>query len=103
MKEGICISMKDADQQRTKIEIPIWVIGDFANMDDMYEEYEIISKEPYHAKIIFDKNKRVEIECSLISPDNLERFYFLIVLTQALDFIKYKKIITSFLKFLRKC
>lgn len=58
MKEGICISMKDADQQRTKIEIPIWVIGDFANMDDMYEEYEIISKEPYHAKIIFDKKTK---------------------------------------------
>ncbi|MDR7002004.1 hypothetical protein [Neobacillus niacini] len=58
MKEGICISMKNADQQRTKIEIPIWVIGDFANMDDMYEEYEMISKEPSHAKIVFDKKTK---------------------------------------------
>jgi hypothetical protein len=58
IKEGICISLKDADHQRGKIEIPIWVIGDFANMDDMYEEYEQIASEPCHAKIIFDKKTK---------------------------------------------
>jgi hypothetical protein len=58
LKEGICIALKDADVQRTKIEIPIWVIGDFANMDDMYEEYEEMSHEPCHAKLIFDKKTR---------------------------------------------
>jgi hypothetical protein len=55
IKEGICISLKDADHQRGRIEIPVWVIGDFDNMDDMYEEYEQISHKTCHAKIIFDK------------------------------------------------
>lgn len=58
IKEGICISLRDADHQRGRIEIPIWVIGDFANMDDMVEEYEQISSKPYHAKIIFDKKTK---------------------------------------------
>jgi hypothetical protein len=58
IKEGICISMKDADHQRTKIEIPIWVVGDFANMDDMSEEYRQVAKQPCHAKIIFDKKSK---------------------------------------------
>ncbi|MDP4171874.1 MAG: hypothetical protein Q8906_14780, partial [Bacillota bacterium] len=58
MKEGICISIRDAIHQRGRVEIPIWVIGDFANMDDMYEEYEQINKEECHAKIIFDKKTK---------------------------------------------
>lgn len=58
LKEGICISLRDADQQRSRVEIPIWVIGDFANMDDMYEEYEQISSDSCHAKIIFDKKTK---------------------------------------------
>jgi hypothetical protein len=58
IKEGICISLKDADHQRSRIEIPIWVIGDFANMDDMYEEYEQIAGKTCHAKIIFDKKTK---------------------------------------------
>ncbi|MDP4086419.1 MAG: hypothetical protein Q8934_17675 [Bacillota bacterium] len=58
IKEGICISLKDADHQRGRVEIPIWVIGDFANMDDMYEEYEEISTKVCHAKIIFDKKTK---------------------------------------------
>lgn len=58
IKEGVCISLRDVDHQRGKIEIPIWVIGDYANMDDMYEEYEQISTETCHAKIIFDKKTK---------------------------------------------
>lgn len=58
MKEGICISLRDAEQQRTKIEIPIWIMGDFDNMDDMYEEYEQIVHKPYYAKLIFDKKTK---------------------------------------------
>ncbi|MFB5197976.1 hypothetical protein ACE198_24265 [Neobacillus sp. KR4-4] len=58
IKEGICISLRDSDHQRTRIEIPIWVIGDFANMDDMVEEYEQVSSKPCHAKIIFDKKTK---------------------------------------------
>lgn len=58
IKEGICISLRAADRQRTRIEIPIWVMGDFSNMDDMYEDYELISKHPCHAKLIFDKKTK---------------------------------------------
>jgi hypothetical protein len=58
IKEGICISLRDIDLQRNRLEIPIWVIGDFASMDDMYEEYEQIVGEPPHAKIIFDKKAK---------------------------------------------
>ncbi|MBT2689169.1 hypothetical protein J7I93_13330 [Bacillus sp. ISL-47] len=58
MKEGAVLSLKDIDQNRVRIEIPIWLIGDFANMDDMYDEYESIVKEPCEAKIVFDKKTR---------------------------------------------
>lgn len=58
IKEGICISLRDIDHQRNRLEIPIWVIGDFASMDDMYEEYEQILGENCHAKIIFDKKTK---------------------------------------------
>lgn len=58
MKEGFVISFKDIIQNRSGIEIPIWIIGDYANMDDMYEEYESILKEPCGAKLVFDKKSR---------------------------------------------
>ncbi|MCL6570753.1 MAG: hypothetical protein K6T88_03600 [Bacillus sp. (in: Bacteria)] len=58
IKEGMCISLRDINHQRGRIEIPIWVIGDFANMDDMVDEYEQISLKPCHAKIIFDKKTK---------------------------------------------
>lgn len=58
MKEGAVLSIKDIEQNRVRIEIPIWIIGDFANMDDMYDEYEAIVKEPCEAKIVFDKKTR---------------------------------------------
>ncbi|WP_370460174.1 hypothetical protein [Cytobacillus firmus] len=58
MKEGAVLSIKDIEQNRVRIEIPIWIIGDFANMDDMYDEYEAIVKEPCEAKIVFDKKTK---------------------------------------------
>ncbi|MGD6878925.1 hypothetical protein [Bacillus infantis] len=58
MREGAVISIRQTDQNRARIEIPIWVIGDFANMDDMYEEYESIAKEKCEAKLVFDKKTR---------------------------------------------
>jgi hypothetical protein len=58
MKEGVVLSLKGVIQNRFKLEIPMWVIGDFANMDDMYEEYEKNEKRAYEAKLIFDKKVR---------------------------------------------
>lgn len=59
MKEGVLLSIKDAEQSRVKMEVPIWVIGDFADMDDMYEEYESVVNQPCEAKLVFDKKSRV--------------------------------------------
>lgn len=58
MKEGMLLSVRDAEQTRNKIEIPIWVIGDYMNMDDMYEEYEKISKGKCDASLVFDKKTK---------------------------------------------
>lgn len=58
MKEGVLLSIKDIEQNRAKIEIPIWAIGDFADMDDMFEEYKNIVKNPCEAKLVFDKKSR---------------------------------------------
>ncbi|SHS46816.1 Uncharacterised protein [Mycobacteroides abscessus subsp. abscessus] len=58
MKEGILLSFKDAVQSRTKIEVPIWVIGDYMNMDDMFEEYEKLSKTKFDATLTFDKKTK---------------------------------------------
>lgn len=55
MKEGILISFRDMKQTRTSIEIPIWILGDFINMDDMYEEYMRIANTRYNCKLFFDK------------------------------------------------
>jgi hypothetical protein len=41
-----------------KLEIPIWVLGDFDNMDDMYEEYEKNAKQKSDALLVFDKKLR---------------------------------------------
>lgn len=58
MKEGALFSIRDIEQSRTTVDVPIWVLGDFDNMDDMYEEYEKIRKRRPDAKLIFDKKNR---------------------------------------------
>jgi hypothetical protein len=58
MKEGILISIHDTEQTRTSVEVPVWILGDFDNMDDMYEEYEKVVKGKYDAKLVFDKKTR---------------------------------------------
>lgn len=39
LSEGVVFSLKHAIQTRVKVEIPVWVVGDFINMDDMLEQY----------------------------------------------------------------
>ncbi|MBA4536862.1 hypothetical protein H1Z61_06835 [Bacillus aquiflavi] len=58
IKEGTVISLKKALQNRNRIEIPMWVIGDFANMDDMYEVYEQESNHECDAKLVFDRKSK---------------------------------------------
>lgn len=59
MKEGIVISLEKAAQNRNLLEIPLWVVGDFINMDDMYEEYRDREKQAkWDAKIVFNRKSR---------------------------------------------
>lgn len=58
MQEGLAISLEKATQNRNKIEIPLWVVGDFVNMDHMYEQYEVQSKGSSDAKLVFDRKVR---------------------------------------------
>ncbi|ASV67275.1 MULTISPECIES: hypothetical protein [Cytobacillus] len=56
MKEGLVISFEQSEQTRTKINIPLWTVGDFTNMDDMYDEFEAMRKEATpDARLVFDK------------------------------------------------
>lgn len=59
MKEGLVISLSDCEQTRAKISIPLWSIGDFTNMDEMYDEFAATSAQsPCEAMLVFDKKTR---------------------------------------------
>ncbi|HZG73563.1 MAG TPA: hypothetical protein VEY51_18650 [Chondromyces sp.] len=58
MREGMVISLAKTSQTRTKIEIPVWVIGDYINMDEMYEDYRINTQNPPDGHFEFDKRSR---------------------------------------------
>ncbi|WP_121610255.1 hypothetical protein [Mesobacillus foraminis] len=55
LKEGAVFSLKNVEQNRNRMEVPIWIIGDFSNMDDMYEEFSQAGKKPCDGKLVFDK------------------------------------------------
>lgn len=56
MKQGIVFSIEKTVRNRQMIEVPAWIIGDFYDMDAMYEEYEQLhdQRKP-DAKIVFDR------------------------------------------------
>lgn len=58
MREGAVFSLQSAEHNRNRIEIPIWVIGDFDRMDDIFDEFERMKKEVCDAKLVFDKKTR---------------------------------------------
>jgi hypothetical protein len=58
MKEGMVIAVEQAIQSRGKIEIPIWVIGDYFNMDEMYEDYVQMKKMPANGLIVYDRKSK---------------------------------------------
>ena len=58
MKEGIIFSIEKAEHSRTKIEIPVWVMGDLENIDELYEEYQNLLTQPLDGKIVFDRKSR---------------------------------------------
>ncbi|GIN86553.1 oxalate:formate antiporter [Heyndrickxia sporothermodurans] len=58
MKEGMIISIERAVHTRTTVEIPIWVIGDYYDMDEMLDEYEFLNSRPLDGKIVFDRKAK---------------------------------------------
>jgi len=54
-KEGAVFSLKKVEQNRNRVDIPLWVIGDFTNMDDMFDEYLQAGSNPPDGRLVFDK------------------------------------------------
>ncbi|WP_239094461.1 hypothetical protein [Bacillus sp. B15-48] len=54
-KEGAVFSLKDIEQNRVRLEIPLWIIGDYTNMDDMYDEFSQARLKPADERLVFDK------------------------------------------------
>ncbi|MCJ7842182.1 hypothetical protein MUB24_14980 [Lederbergia sp. NSJ-179] len=56
MKEGIVISLGKSNRNRSVLEIPIWLVGDFYDMDTMTTEYELImeTNQP-DGKLVLDR------------------------------------------------
>jgi len=54
-KEGAVFSLKKVEQNRNRLDIPLWVIGDFTNMDDMFDEYVLAGNNPPDGRLVFDK------------------------------------------------
>ncbi len=58
MTEGMAISFKHIQQTRNRLEIPIWVLGDFFNMDDMMDRFEENKSQLPDAKIIYQRKTK---------------------------------------------
>lgn len=58
MKEGLVISLAKTSQSRTKVEVPVWVVGDFINMDEVFDEYTNRCSQPPDGHFEFDKKTR---------------------------------------------
>jgi hypothetical protein len=58
LKEGMVISLEKAVLTRGKIEIPIWVIGDYYDMDEMAEDYKQIRKLPANGLLSYDRKTK---------------------------------------------
>ena len=56
--EGAVFSISGISQNRSRVEIPLWVIGDYVNMDEVYDEYMNAKNQSPAAMLIFDKKQR---------------------------------------------
>jgi hypothetical protein len=58
MEEGIVFSFNQVQQSRSRLEIPAWVVGDFADMDDMIEGYKDVKHKDPSALIIYQRKTK---------------------------------------------
>lgn len=55
MKEGIVFSFDKVTSDRLKMEVPIWVVGDFMDSDEMYDEYLQQSRRAPDGRLVLDR------------------------------------------------
>lgn len=58
MAEGIVFSFEQIEQTRNRIEIPMWIIGDYIDVDDMVDSYIEHNQMEPDAKLIFIKKTK---------------------------------------------
>ncbi|MFJ7756421.1 hypothetical protein ACQKGI_23910 [Peribacillus muralis] len=58
LAEGLVFSFRDVRYSRAKIEIPIWVVGDYLNMDEMQEDFSKQDKEDPDVFISFSRKEK---------------------------------------------
>lgn len=55
MCEGLAFSLEKVTVDRQRAVIPIWVIGDFQDMDEMVEEFEVRSRRAPAGRLVLDR------------------------------------------------
>ncbi|WP_285769485.1 hypothetical protein [Peribacillus sp. SI8-4] len=58
LAEGMVISFRDVKYSRAKIEVPIWVVGDYLNMDEMQEDFSDRNSEMPDLFITFSRKEK---------------------------------------------
>ncbi|MGE6379640.1 hypothetical protein [Peribacillus muralis] len=58
LAEGLVFSFRDVRYSRAKIEIPIWVVGDYLNMDEMQEDFSKQNKGEPDVFISFSRKEK---------------------------------------------
>ncbi|MGM9929553.1 MAG: hypothetical protein ACI35P_16570 [Bacillus sp. (in: firmicutes)] len=58
MVEGMVLSFEKISQTRNRLEVPVWVIGDYMNTDDIVEQYAEGKKNEPDAKLIYTRKTK---------------------------------------------
>ena len=59
LAEGLVFSFRHVKITRTKIEIPAWIVGDYLNMDEMYDDFLVRKGHVPDAFITFQRKEKV--------------------------------------------
>mgnify|MGYP005830601585 CR=1 FL=1 len=58
IKEGAAISIEKTVKGRGTIKVPVWVMGDYMNMDTMYDDYRLRSANQPYGYLVFDRKTK---------------------------------------------
>ena len=59
LAEGLIFSFRHVKYSRTKIEVPAWVVGDYLNMDEMYDDFSDRKIKEPDVFITFNRKEKV--------------------------------------------